>query len=357
MSFVGGSQKKKHYMEDAMQFTDSIGVIADGHSKSGMIGKDIATFACKQLISKLHVDSQYDPEQYYDSIPTIFQEIHYNYRDIMPSKESCGTTLTCAVIGTFKDHPYIMTANVGDSDAYLFVKKGTTYSWKQLTTTHRPTSEAEYFRIQTYRDLAGHCMYDVKGAHAIGEYLPIFNDDGTMIYYQDTYAPVEKSIAAYNTARHAYLRAMNNADKIRLKESALDAYTEYKKCLAVHEESVDGRRIVSTASNDRASYLVSDLDNIKLSVTRSIGNYHASMIGVTYQPAVSITWLDKEDLGDRAVLFMATDGITDCYRMEDLIQTVMESDPHTLRSQFAKKAESIFGNEYDDMTYLLKTIK
>ena len=65
---------------------------------------------------------------------------------------------------------------------------------------------------------------------------------------------------------------------------------------------------------------------------------------------------DEEDLGDKAVLFMGTDGVFDCYDTEDLAKIVLESDPSTLLTQFRAKGDELFG-EADDITYVVKKLK
>jgi serine/threonine protein phosphatase PrpC len=94
---------------------------------------------------------------------------------------------------------------------------------------------------------------------------------------------------------------------------------------------------------------------IRLAMTRAIGDYPAHEIGLTTEPAVHLTWLDQEDLGDHAMIFMASDGILDCYEFDDLAKIVFTSDQTTLLDQFREKAMELF-QECDDMSYVMKQL-
>jgi serine/threonine protein phosphatase PrpC len=78
-------------------------------------------------------------------------------------------------------------------------------------------------------------------------------------------------------------------------------------------------------------------------------------VGLTHEPHVSITFLD-EDLGDQAVLFMASDGILDCYRMEQLAEVVMTTAPDQLMALFVAKGKELFHKTHDDMSFVLKQL-
>ena len=370
MAYTGETVAKRAGMEDALIYTNEYGVLADGHSSSGTHGAGISQFACSRIRCALDaIDfTSYDPEQSYEMMSTLFHRIHMDYMDVMVEHGatiqdgvpmhrgipvSGGTTLTCAIHGSYQGRPYLITANVGDSDAYLFVKKGDQYTWKQLTTTHEPTSQSEYFRIQKQRDLAGHCVYDTQGATRVDSYLPIFEADGTMIYYEDTYSVLETARHIFNEARAVSLSA-SEADKKFFHEKAIIAYKESITAKAAYESSVDSRRVVSTVRGDRAAYLIDCQDTIRLSVTRAIGDYAGSSMGVTYEPFVSVTWLDTEDLGDQAMVFMATDGILDCFHMEELTRRAFESP--ALMEECVAGAKRLYGNDYDDMTYLMRRL-
>jgi serine/threonine protein phosphatase PrpC len=126
-----------------------------------------------------------------------------------------------------------------------------------------------------------------------------------------------------------------------------------------YDRSQDSRRNPNTARGDRGAYIMVDTldptNSIKLGLTRAIGDYHAHKVGLTHEPHVSITFLD-EDLGDQAVLFMASDGILDCYRMEQLAEVVMTTAPDQLMALFVAKGKELFHKTHDDMSFVLKQL-
>ena len=355
-----------------MVYTTSVAVIGDGHCMNGPHGADIATFACRQMSRCLReIDcTTWNPEVAYEWMPRIMQSIHNDYLEIMKEpgvliedgvpmrngvRISGGTTLLCAVHGTYEKRPYVMTAGVGDSDAFLFTKKGDVCTWEQLNQSHKPVSQSEYFRIQKHRDLAGHFVYDTKGATSVNTYLPIFEDDGSYVWYEDTFATWEAAREAYNVARSAFASATPDTYE-KMKETVMMRYKEYQAALLHHESSPDGRRYVSTVRNDRSAYIMNEWNGIKLSVTRSIGDYAASSMGIITDPDVQIRWIDDLDC-DSAILFLATDGLLDCYPMDELATLVLTTPRESLMELFYEKAKKIYGNDHDDITFVMKELQ
>jgi serine/threonine protein phosphatase PrpC len=272
-----------------------------------------------------------------------------------------GTTLTVAIQGTYQGRPYLVTANVGDSEAYLFSVKDGVYHVKELTVVHEPTSQSEYFRVQKLGHMAGHFVYHTQGATTVAGHLPIFEPDGTPIVYQKTFEPYKETAEKYRQIRQEMISyTKGSAEYEELYARALLLGKEYTRTKREHETSLDSRRDVCTVRGDRSAYIMFEANHSdnehKLAVTRAIGDYYGKNRGLTTEPHVQLTWLDEEDLGDKAVLFMATDGVFDCYHVEDLAKIVLESDPSTFMEQFRTKAEEIFG-EADDITYVVKQLK
>ena len=376
MAFIGDKcEKQTAPMEDALEFNEDIAVLADGHG-GDKHGLGIATFACQKVMEHLVV-ADYDPMDFYETMPKLFAEIHESYLEKMvepgvvienyvPMKDGFnirgGTTLTATVHKKYKGREYIMTANVGDSDAFLFTKKGDKYYAQKLTKTHKPDSEEEYFRIQKCGHTAASCVYDTQGVLTSAGQLPIFHDDGTYVDYEPTYEPYSASILHYHTLYREFKKAQK-MDKITstMEAECEVALHDYKEKKRIYFASQDGRRCVSNARNDRATYVMWDAyrpeNSLKLSVTRAIGDYYGNLHGISPVPDVYVTWLDTEDLGDQAVLFVASDGILDCYELENLAEIVMNYSPATLTNIFHTQAESFFGSDYDDMSYAMKWIK
>ena len=127
-----------------------------------------------------------------------------------------------------------------------------------------------------------------------------------------------------------------------------------------YRSSPDSRRNIATARGDRAAYMMCDSFNpsnaIKIAMTRSIGDYAAHKVGLTHEPAVDITWLELEDV-DRAVFFMASDGVLDSYKMDELAKVVLETEPSLLMPKFKAKSIDLFHKQQDDMAFVLKQLK
>ena len=380
MSTISGATlAKKALMEDAIQFAENIGVIADGHG--GHLGADIATFACAKVMNALDSLSEegnsFNPDNFYEIMPKLFADIHYEYlqkiskipytvvdNDVPTQYGNIvrgGTTLTAMYHGTYEERPYIMTANVGDSDAYIFTVKDGLYNWRQLTTTHEPTSQAEYFRVQKLGQYAAHFVYDTIGSHTVATHLPIFEPDGTMIRYEDTYTPYSDASDEYNKVWTAHENAKKAGEPFKeLRVKLNETLKKYQAAMAKYRASPDCRRNIGTARGDRAAYMMCDSFNpsnaIKIAMTRSIGDYAAHKVGLTHEPAVDITWLELEDV-DRAVFFMASDGVLDSYKMEELAKVVLETEPSLLMPKFKAKSIELFHKQHDDMAFVLKQLK
>jgi serine/threonine protein phosphatase PrpC len=311
-------------------------------------------------------------------MPKMFAQLHKSFmvqmgqehdvviEDDVPMRHNVvirgGTSLTTMYLGTFQGRSYIMTANVGDSDAFLFTRKDGVYRSKKLTVTHEPTSLDEYRRVQQFRELAAHFVYDTIGSFTVAGHLPIFEADGTMIDYEDTYTPYIAATKAYQNAWHAVDRAKKAGQPTEALRVELDVIiADYKMKKTKYDTSLDSRRMPNTARGDRSAYIMMDAldanNNLKLAVTRCLGDFHGHKVGLTHVPDVVITWLDEEDLGDQAAFFMASDGVLDCYHMEELAQIVLTGNPSHLMSTFSAKSVELFHKCHDDMSFVMKHLK
>jgi len=377
MEFCGDLKAKNGLMEDAIRFEGNVAAIADGHG--GHHGAAIATLACNHAVTQLTtIQGEINPDQFYEMMPHMFAEIHNEYLQTfkyVPNVQIYndvpmfgnqvirgGSTFAVTYHGVYQERPYIMTANVGDSEVYIFSCKNGVYQAKQLTVTHEPTSEAEYHRIQKWGQQAAHFVYDTKGSTTAAGHLPIFEDNGTMIHYEDTYTPYNQAIMAYQAAWNAVDQAKKAGEPVEeLRAILRDVIADYTAKKHTYDHSQDSRRNPSTARGDRGAYIMVDTldpaNSIKLGLTRAIGDYHVHKAGLTHEPYVSVTFLDQEDLGDQAVIFMATDGILDCYHMEQLAEVVLTTQPDQLMKHFCAKEVELFQKAHDDLSFILKKLK
>ena len=373
---IGTMLAKQLQMEDAIQFSENIGVIADGHD--GQHGIGIAEFACTKVIDSLESLSSFNPDLFYETMPKLFADIHNEYlqkikeipyiviEDDVPIQYGNivrgGTTLTAMYHGTYEERSYIMTANVGDSDAFIFTIKDGIYQWKQLTTTHKPTSQAEYYRVQKLGQYAAHFVYNTNGAQTVARYLPIFKPDGTMIQYEDTYTPYNNAIDKYRKACDTYENAHKIGEPLEgLLIKCREKMKKYQVAMVKYRASPYYSLNIGTARGDYVAYMMCDTLNpangIKLATTRAIGDYAAHKVGLTHEPTVDITWLDELKQVDHAIFFMASDGILDCYTIEELTKIVMETESSLLMPKFKAKSIKLFHKQHDDMAFVLKQLK
>lgn len=376
-NMIGDLKAKNALMEDAICILDCAAALADGHG--GKYGATMATTAVMSSAMALNeMKGDVDPAQFYEIMPMMFKQLHKSFiaqigqehdvvvEDDVPMRHNVvvrgGTSLTTMYLGTFQGRSYIMTANVGDSDAFLFTRKDGVYRSKKLTVTHEPTSLDEYRRVQQFRELAAHFVYDTNGSFTVAGHLPVFEADGTMIDYEDTYTPYIAATKAYQNAWHAVDRAKKAGQPTETLRSELDVIvTDYKVKKTKYETSLDARRIPNTARGDRSAYIMMDAldanNSLKLAVTRCLGDFHGHKVGLTHVPDVVITWLDEEDLGDQAAFFMASDGVLDCYHMEELAQIVLTGNPSYLMEAFSAKSMELFHKCHDDMSFVMKHLK
>ena len=372
--------KQATQMEDFIAYKERIGALADGHG--GHHGATLAIYACERIVNELSaLDSkgEVNPAQFFETMPMLFEDIHREYlykmsaemgvvvTDGVPMRYGSvvrgGSTLTALYKGSFQGQEYIMTANVGDSDAFLFSVKDGVYRFKQLTFTHEPTSEQEYQRVQTQCGAqAAHFVYDTKGATTSDRHLPIFDAKGKLIHYEDTYKPFHEATTAYQNAWHA----LDQAKKAGLPTDELRAtlhtvIEDYNVKKLAYGTSPDSRRFPSTARGDRGAYIMVDTvrseNTTKLAMTRSVGDYQAHKNGLTCEPFVSITDMTAEELGDRAMLFTASDGVLDCFEMEELARIVLTVDQDQWMNVFHAKEISLFQKNHDDLSFIAMRLK
>ena len=368
---IGNLKAKAFIMEDAISYKENFGALADGH---GQRGSAIASFACEKVMTELtSLDKEVDPAHFFEIMPKLFKDIHFEFLEKISKEYGVvvvdkvpinygitvrgGTTLTVMYKGVFCDRDYVMTANVGDSDAFLFTVKDGIYSSKKLTFTHEPTSEVEYQRIQSqFGQNAAKFIFDTKGARYIKDYLPIFDADGKKIEYVDTYKPYNDATILYQNAWQAWDLAKKAGEPADELDKSI--ITDYKLKKFQYESSVDSKRFPSTESGDRSAYIMTDKpDPVMLAMTRSLGDYQSHKVGVIYEPFVNITDLSTEDLGDSSCIFMASDGILDCYLEDELSKIVLDGNPNELLDIFQAKSLSLFKKIHDDMSYVTMRLK
>eukprot|EP00924_Labyrinthula_sp_SR-Ha-C_P008417 maker-scaffold_11-snap-gene-12.15-mRNA-1 protein AED:0.01 eAED:0.01 QI:544/1/1/1/0.5/0.33/3/560/515 len=242
-----------------------------------------------------------------------------------------GTTATVVVI---LNHKRVLVANVGDSTALFGGMKNGTPMFKELSAEHSPEAPDEYLRVQQEFANSDKCLrfvFDVldRNYHTTPKYAcpPIFK-------------PLESG------SEHVEIARPNGF--------------YYKN---VRSEWATLVTTPPTAKFQDA-----------LAFTRSLGDLHLHVYGVSYVPEVQEFDLDKlveESASGAALLLVCSDGVWDNWKYQDIIRKTMSSplwattldgnSAQTLTNQMMEEnirlAKQHFGSQADNMTGIVCVIK
>ena len=297
--------------------------VADGHMAEQTPddhGGKIAEFACKE-VNKYMETCPNDPEEIKKELPALFKKINKDYKQYSISG---GCTFAMAKFGVFSGLKYLLTASLGDTEIFLIGPARGDVSVRKLSTTHGPDEDFEYPRI---KENGGECVYNTSD----GSYLPIFHPDGTKIEYPSFRLEMNKAYEEY--------KATGDKDEKKMKKKL------YEAKVAEYNASKDSKIVISTVRGDRGCYI--EKDGKRLGVSRSFGDYSYGDC-ISQEPSVEIVWLV-----DEVEVFIATDGIVDCYKYDELAQIVAETkDDAELAAKFSEKSKSLFGKQHDDQAFV-----
>jgi serine/threonine protein phosphatase PrpC len=258
-------------------------VILDGHGMYGRIFVDKAMDILKPKIEK------FDEEHYEASLTQIFHETNLEMTD--PYYILTGSTLTVVIITA----THIYTANVGDSDAYLFTKDKT---MEKLTTDHSGLSFDEMMRLKEKYPTTS-IMYDSKHP---GKSTPVWSESNEL-----------------------------NPHDIRFQYAKNRSYEP-----AIY--------IIHNGRYTRSGFF----DGHKLAMTRSIGDYYLKEAGIIATPSISIR--EKPTAGEK--LLVASDGFWDAWTKPELIEQ-LTSDPVNIFSKSVELNRLYFGSSIDDNSLII----
>jgi serine/threonine protein phosphatase PrpC len=301
----------------------SLFVLADGHggeeiyhTKIKSFGKIASEYSTLKICEKFKEIKETDDEIYIkEKMSNSFIEIHeelkeefikllkeYEEKNLLFDKINHiprgGTTLASVYYSKNREgKQFIVCANVGDSEAFVFSKD----KIHNLTTCHNPDNENEYKRISSFIGKKGECVYNTSRECDINKYIKIYDENGVKY-------PKDEIIKKYGA-----------------------------------------KLSFSTIREDLACYFASSNPQMLLSITRSIGDYYAHEIGSTCIPDMQIYYPTEED----KFVFIASDGILDCFHYEELKELVIRdiSDEELLKI-FKDKAISLFNKYYDDISFI-----
>lgn len=236
-----------------------------------------------------------------------------------------GTTATICVNTIFENTSYVITANCGDSEAFI-INLDSPNNPNEITTSHSADNAEEYKRI---RDLDPE-KYPKK--------LLLVYDQ---IHVYDKY----KSPQVFNLDGSKVSKYVDNPWKSEFKLQP------------------------STVRYDPATYAVSpenydQRDKTCISFTRTIGDFYAHPLGLTYIPTIKISEITDPN---KEFVVIGSDGIWDCWKYEEFstefvskyIQMNQNQNKLTntlihMMEKSEKKANELFGTKHrDDQTIVV----
>jgi serine/threonine protein phosphatase PrpC len=304
---------------------------------------------------------------------------------------------------------------VGDSSGKIFLEgEDGKVTVLDGTDDHSASNRAEYARLEARRQTGvdtGILCYDTKGAVRDSQYIRIYAEDGSMPFYtpsailvsqaredhqaavaalkkdpenEDLKAKVQTCLERTTAAQEAFLTSRHQVDHLALVayhaknaelqkdpanadlktqlEASLVAWREANQAYkASPEYPIQSRINKGTIKDDGyGGYLVGPESNkyghqVRLASTRAFGDFAAHRVGVSAEMEVKEFLVKDLPAARRRMIFVASDGVHDCYTDDDLATLVMsdKSDAELL-SKFVVKSHQLFGTQADDISFVRK---
>lgn len=399
--FTGEIKQKSHNGQDHFRCGQQWGVICDGHGDQ--LGALASRFAGDQMA--LDIESAIREGQlgaFVEKLSEYGSQQHELLRQCFLSQPATiadengvpldrytrkpirgGTTCTAVIhlgatnlaaasaasasssesIDEKQEDEKIVFAWVGDSSGKIFLElEDGQVQVIDGTDDHSPDNVQEFLRLKSLRETGqsvGSLFYNVK----VGEpCIPIFDAEGNKIDYFSLYAPVERTTKEYHEINAQLQNDPHNQDLKARLQSALEAYHEANRAyLSSDQHKYHSRLVKSTQKEDGyGCYLVGSAKDrygkdVQLAMTRSWGDFYSHRVGVI--PTLDVKQILVKDLpaARRRIAFVASDGVHDCYTDEELAKLVLSGKSiEELRTEFVTKSRSLFGNQCDDISFLLK---
>ena len=321
----------------------TIMIVADGHGgKNGKIAAQVAVkFFCNALekidemsISELRaLLTKTFPEAHEAIRVALIKNGHNRYSDVQGTvrelNESAvhgGTTFTVCItkydLETKKTH--VITAYVGDSEAYL-VKKDKTFV--ELTNVdHSPKSLSEWVRLKELERL----RHEAKDTRPVA----------TCVY--DTHHR-NKQVFILDGATQTWIMDPKYVSD-PWSHGLQPANVRYEPGAYLYYNSIRGLDVTTT-----------------LAMTRSLGDFYAHVVGVTYEPSVS-----EVEVEDGDTIVVASDGLWDVWAYTDFASFVSkkkEENPvklvqaEQIMTETEKRARAAFGSQHDDISVVVHNVQ
>jgi serine/threonine protein phosphatase PrpC len=231
-----------------------------------------------------------------------------------------GTTGTlCCLVRPIKGTMCIISANVGDSTAILIPERG---SFSFLTVDHGPENADEFIRVKN---------------------LPSDTHPEKLLYVYDKTNVFRK----YECPR------------VFLDDGSKDPrFVSNPWGNGLHPTNVRYEPAVYAVTPRQVSR-----DTTCIAMTRALGDFYAHQFGLTFQPSITVV---KPPSDMRFVVCVASDGIWDCWKYEDLHEFInnkissldIEATVEQTLNESILRAITNFGTKhYDDASLVLIEVK
>lgn len=338
--------------QDCVVVLPNGGCLADGH---GTDGGFYSAQTCAE-IEKRHVSNEKNVKDWSEEIEknllSMREEIEpfLEVRDGVPYRNGKvahgGTTATYVSVDPVSKT--MTVANAGDSDGYILTQNADVFHAHHITANHKPSSKDQYLRLEALRQSGmnvGRMVWNTK----LCPHIPIFDELGNAIDYFSPHKEVIETTKAYNDVSSALELDPTNEELKAEKKKWLDAYHQAYKVSVSHPTfQTHSRLMVGTAKGEYGCYLEGPKDTecgreTYLACTVSIGDHHAKKVGARSNWDVSQIDLTSF-VGEKRMIFVASDGVHDCFTEEELAKIVLTTPcDQELLQKFIAKSKKLFG--------------
>lgn len=378
-SFTGKVAPKPYsqsgiYDQDRISHLGGVAVLADGHGEQGRSCAEFsAEYIRQEMTRRLSFTEDVDPADLEKSFVSLFHETNEALRnhlcDVLNGVKddngvpcvfkggatiSGGAVLTAIVSGTHDKRKYLTVANVGDAEAYIYIRKddGTVESIK-CTTDHSPYSRVEQLRLKT---APVQCMLATTQPDF---YIPINDADGN---------PIDYAFAEGKALYYALLAVHGTEDPEKKKECTKQ-WQEANKVFKTHPRHKDYEKLMWATKETMAkrecpsSYIVGDSASeygqvTRLQSARAIGDFAQQQVGIIPTPDTTTIWLDQLPPAEKQIIFVASDGVHDCFTEEELAELVVsDKTDDELLDIFVRQSKHLFGGrQHDDISFIRSAV-
>ena len=266
---------------------------------------------------------------------------------------SGGAVVTTVIVGTFADGRKTVTvANVGDAEAFVYARmEDGSIGITECTTAHDCGSRTERLRLKSF---PVQCVFTTNG----GGNLPIDDADGNPI----DYAFAEGKEVYYKLlAYHAAFAEPENPEKKQKQDECCKLWQAANKAFKAHPMNKQYDQLcwsTRTAMQNRdfpSTYIVGDARAtyghwLRLQPSRAIGDFAQQQLGIVPTPATMTLELG---LSPTQCVFVASDGVHDCFTRHELAELVLsDKTDDELLQIFVDKSKSLFsGRQHDDISF------